>query len=192
MSKHGLPLHRSQRIVGAATICDIERREQCLRVMVSHMDDDHARTYKHVDAPLDLCARYEPRIGVDVLLEYEDGYLSIIPKEKFDAAYVEIGKPRSGLVLMSAEHPKGWKLEELLDQLRTELRAKNEKLANMDNAVGQIVRANNRHILRLLRECEDFQRNSMAALAQIGPDQGPTGTPRIRPDDLSKAPTLAG
>ena len=82
-------------------------------------------------------------------------------------------------VLMSAENPEGWKLEELLSQMRDELMVKNRRIANDDSAVAQAVHQNNKMILQLLTGCENLQRDSLARLASLAPDPGPTGTPRI-------------
>lgn len=82
-------------------------------------------------------------------------------------------------VLMSAENPEGWKLEELLSTMRDELAAKNRRIVNDDSPTAQAVLQNNRMILQFLTGCENLQRDSIARLKALAPDPGPTGTPRI-------------
>lgn len=82
-------------------------------------------------------------------------------------------------VLMSKENPDGWKLEELLAQLRLELYAKNDRIAGDSRPTAQAVRANNANMIDLLSVVEGRQRDTIARLARLAPDQGPGGTPRI-------------
>jgi hypothetical protein len=88
-------------------------------------------------------------------------------------------EPVQALVLMSRDNPHGWKLEELLDQLEVELKAKNEKLVGDDSDTAIRVLANNRRIITLLHQCALMQRDSIDALDRLAPDQGPLGRPRI-------------
>lgn len=82
-------------------------------------------------------------------------------------------------VLMSRDNPEGWKLEDLLSQLRDEIVAKNRNIANDDRPAAQAVHQNNKAILQLLAGCENLQRDSLSRLDALGPDQGPLGKPRI-------------
>lgn len=82
-------------------------------------------------------------------------------------------------LLMSRENPNGYKLEDLLREIRLEVEAKNAKLGGDDSAAAQRVRVNNGLIIAKLIGAEELQRDTMAVLEQIGPDQGPTGQPRI-------------
>lgn len=82
-------------------------------------------------------------------------------------------------VLMSAENPTGWKLEELLPRLAAELQAKTEKIANDVRPAARTVHLNNLHIIRLLGQAAILQQRSVAALDAVAPDPGPLGTPRI-------------
>lgn len=82
-------------------------------------------------------------------------------------------------VLMSADNPKGWKLEDLLIQLREEIAAKNARIAGDQSATAILVRANNTRILDHFYVAEDLQRDSVARLDALRPDPGPGGTPRI-------------
>ena len=82
-------------------------------------------------------------------------------------------------VLMSADNPDGWKLEELLSQLRDEIVAKTDKVKNDQRITAQMLVRNNRSILRLLTAAEQLQRESLEELAMYRHDEGPSGTPRV-------------
>jgi hypothetical protein len=82
-------------------------------------------------------------------------------------------------ILMSKENPNGWKLEELLAQIRKELLVKTEKITGDESTVSMKVQCNNLSIMRHLFNAEALQRESIAVLATKAPDQGPTGLARI-------------
>lgn len=82
-------------------------------------------------------------------------------------------------LLMSSENPNGWKLEELLGQLNEEILDKCKKIEGEKRPVAKQVLQNNRHIMQMLRDAATLQRQSMAFLEAIGPNEGPLGTPRI-------------
>lgn len=83
-------------------------------------------------------------------------------------------------ILMSSENPGGAKLEEHLRGLIGEIETKCAKIADDPRSVAKDVHRNNRDIIRRLQECVTLQEHSMRILAEtVGPDQGPTGTPRI-------------
>lgn len=82
-------------------------------------------------------------------------------------------------ILMGAENHSGWKLEELLDQLRKEVAAKTEKIQHDTSVVAVKVRHNNKAIIDNLETAAWCQRNSFQALEKVGPNQGPAGKPRI-------------
>ena len=82
-------------------------------------------------------------------------------------------------LLMSPQTPDGWKLEELCDQLIAELHEKCFKIsADARPAARQVLR-NNQQIVGLLHQARALQSSNMDLLAQVGPNQGPLGTPRI-------------
>ena len=87
----------------------------------------------------------------------------------------------SAPLLMSAENPNGRKLEELLAQLQEEVQQKSVKIAQDARPHARHVLRNNQQIIGLLMQAEALQRNSYDVLAQLGPNQGPTGTPRTGP-----------
>jgi len=82
-------------------------------------------------------------------------------------------------VLMSKDNPSGWKLEELLPQLRQEIADKNARIAGDQSATAILVRANNYRVLDHLLAAEDLQRNTLDRLDALRPDPGPSGQPRI-------------
>ncbi|MCG9780445.1 hypothetical protein L1D45_19665 [Photobacterium damselae] len=85
-------------------------------------------------------------------------------------------------VLMSRENPNGWKLETLTEKLREEINRKSLNIASDPSFAAQTVTNNNFQIIGLLMQIEALQRQSFAVMAQVGPDQGPTGKPRIGTD----------
>jgi len=85
----------------------------------------------------------------------------------------------AGPILMGAENPDGWKLEELLDQLRREVRGKSAKIEADTRPEARAVLENNRSIIRLLAQAAAHQRSSMQLLEALSPNQGPKGKPRI-------------
>ena len=90
-------------------------------------------------------------------------------------------------VLMSKDNPSGWKLEELLPQLRQEIADKNARIAGDQSATAILVRANNFRVLDHLLAAEDLQRNTVDRLSALAPDPGPNGPPRIGAGAASEA-----
>jgi len=82
-------------------------------------------------------------------------------------------------ILMSAENPEGLKLEDLTIRLREEIQEKSNKISNDESPAAQTIRRNNSEIIRLLGEVEVIQTHSYEVLERLGPDEGPSGTPRI-------------
>lgn len=91
-------------------------------------------------------------------------------------------------VLMTHENPTGWKLEELAAQLITEMAAETTKVEGLllneadpkNISALLIAKTNNLAIVRLLQVIQETQEDTMQTFARyLGPDQGPTGTPRI-------------
>ncbi|KAB5323527.1 hypothetical protein GKD59_21675 [Parabacteroides distasonis] len=91
-------------------------------------------------------------------------------------------------VLMTAEKPEGFKLEELLARLQSEIISKTQKIQNDGSDVAEFVKGNNLEIIRLLSMAEALQRSSYVMLSAKAPDQGPLGKPRIgEPDSIDSA-----
>lgn len=80
---------------------------------------------------------------------------------------------------MSAENPTGAKLEEHLRALAGEIEAKCRKIEKDERPQAKTVLHNKREIIALLEQAGRHQEHSMKVLADMAPDQGPTGTPRI-------------
>lgn len=100
---------------------------------------------------------------------------------KFETEGVALGP-----ILMSADNPRGLKLEVLLVALRAEIEAKTAKLESDDRATAQFLVQNNRRIQSHLRMAEECQRENLRELEKLGPDQGPTGKSRLPPRDHQK------
>lgn len=82
-------------------------------------------------------------------------------------------------ILMSAENPNGYKLEELMGLLISDMLIKTGKIAeNTDELSGFIMR-NNLNIIHHLARVRDTQMESLKALSEKAPDEGPTGKARI-------------
>lgn len=60
-------------------------------------------------------------------------------------------------MLMSAENPKGHKLEELMVQLAQEINAKNDKLIDDKSDIAVTVRAENMRIVKAMNEIRNAQ-----------------------------------
>lgn len=81
---------------------------------------------------------------------------------------------------MSDRNPTGWKLEELADQLAEEIEFhKSPKIADDKRPEARHVLRNNQRIVGHLKIIAALQRDSYDVLSRLGPNQGPTGTPRI-------------
>lgn len=82
-------------------------------------------------------------------------------------------------VLMSADNPTGWKLEELMPQLAMEIQTKTDKIKHDTRPVSILVQNNNAEIIEHLYAIERLQHRSYEQLRTLGPDEGPLGQPRI-------------
>lgn len=83
--------------------------------------------------------------------------------------------------LQSEENPSGFKLEELLVVLRSDVLKRSVKIANDDRPEALHVMANNMKILQLLTEAAELARDSTQVLDRsFGPSTaGEGGPPRI-------------
>lgn len=82
-------------------------------------------------------------------------------------------------VLMSADNPTGWKLEELLAQIIQDLRVKNDRLEGDASPTSRAIRINNLGVIDCLALAGVRQSDTLRRLDLLGPDLGPGGTPRI-------------
>lgn len=82
-------------------------------------------------------------------------------------------------VLMSADNPSGWKLEDLLAQLQVELDAKIARIRMDVSPTATAVMTNNFGIRDHLARAEVLQRDTLRRLDALRADPGPGGPPRI-------------
>jgi hypothetical protein len=82
-------------------------------------------------------------------------------------------------ILMGTENPEGYKLEELLSQVKKEVSEKINKVINDPSPQAQLVVKNNLAIIEHLGAAEALQRSSFIVLDAMKPNEGPFGTPRI-------------
>ena len=82
-------------------------------------------------------------------------------------------------VLMSPENPTGWKLEDLLRELQSEVLGKCNKISADTRWQARRVLRNNEQIVGLLAQAEALQRDSYDVLDAMAPNEGPLGKPRI-------------
>lgn len=69
-------------------------------------------------------------------------------------------------ILMTAENPTGWKLEDLVAQLQVELQAKSEKISGIDQPAAKNYLKTNKQIIARLKHCESLQRNAIEFATQ--------------------------
>lgn len=82
-------------------------------------------------------------------------------------------------LLMGSNNHNGWKLEELLCQVKLEVSEKINKVINDPSPQAQLVVRNNLAIIEHLGAAEALQRSSFVVLDAIRANEGPAGTPRI-------------
>lgn len=82
-------------------------------------------------------------------------------------------------VLMSSENHNGWKLEDLLAQVKQEVSEKINKIIHDPSPQAQLVVRNNLAIVEHLGAAEALQRSSYIVLDAMKANEGPAGTPRI-------------
>jgi hypothetical protein len=85
----------------------------------------------------------------------------------------------SKTVLMGSENHNGWKLEELLAQLKDEVSHKINKVIDDQSPQSQLVVRNNLAIIEHLGAAEALQRSSYIVLDAMKENEGPTGKSRI-------------
>ncbi|MBT3702128.1 MAG: histidine kinase [Alphaproteobacteria bacterium] len=85
--------------------------------------------------------------------------------------------------LLSADNPKGWKLEDLLLQLQNDIVTKMARISADQRPEARIVFQNNIDIISMISECHRKAVESQKILESLGPSPGSTGAPRIGTDD---------
>jgi hypothetical protein len=82
-------------------------------------------------------------------------------------------------ILMGSENHNGWKLEDLLAQVKLEVSHKINKVINDKSPQAQLVVRNNLAIIEHLGAAEALQRSSYVVLDAMKENEGPAGKPRI-------------
>jgi hypothetical protein len=82
-------------------------------------------------------------------------------------------------VLMGSENHNGWKLEDLLSQVKQEVSEKINKIINDESPQSKLVVRNNLAIIEHLGAAEALQRSSYIVLDAMRENEGPGGKPRI-------------
>ncbi len=82
-------------------------------------------------------------------------------------------------ILMGSEYHNGWKLEDLLAQVKQEVSQKINKIVNDSSPQAQLVVRNNLAIIEHLGSAEALQRSSYILLDVMSQNKGPAGEPRI-------------
>jgi DNA-binding ferritin-like protein (Dps family) len=82
------------------------------------------------------------------------------------------------VILMGRDNPEGWKLEDILLKIASELEAKNEYLHQTGRTDLTEIITNNSTIIDLLRRCASIQLDSMKFMEKFGPNKGPL-QPRV-------------
>lgn len=80
-------------------------------------------------------------------------------------------------ILVSAEHPEGWTIEDLMTEVQNDIVRRSQKILEDNRPEARQVLQNNIDILGLLTDCIDKARESTAVLKSLGPHVD--GKPRI-------------
>lgn len=135
----------------------------------------------------DTLQEYSAQVAISKLISKQGAKAVFDVLNSIGSASAKEDRP----VLMSVDNPTGWKLEELLEQVRVELESKNialkNKLYNLPagevgqtkDIVMQCAERNNSDILELLTRAIVLQKNNMEQFDRLGADQGSTGKPRL-------------
>ncbi len=80
-------------------------------------------------------------------------------------------------LLVTADHPDGWKLEDILTEIQNDIFRRSNKIIEDGRAEARQVLQNNVDILRLLTTCIEKAQDSTGILNSLGPHED--GNPRI-------------
>lgn len=81
-------------------------------------------------------------------------------------------------ILMGRDNPEGIKLEDLLKQLREEVRGKSELIKDSEHPQRDMILRHNAIICDKLLEAESIQRETYRQLDAVAPNEGPS-KPRL-------------
>ncbi len=80
-------------------------------------------------------------------------------------------------LLVTADHPDGWKLEDILTEIQNDMFRRSNKIIDDNRGEARKVLQNNIEILGLLTACIEKAHDSTAILNSLGPHED--GKPRI-------------
>ena len=81
--------------------------------------------------------------------------------------------------LLSPENPKGWKLEEILQEIENDILIRCTLISEDTRIEARTVLHNNIQIMQWLTECIEKANETTRILASLGPSRGPSGERRI-------------
>ena len=81
-------------------------------------------------------------------------------------------------ILMGVNNHNGWKLEDILQQLADEVKAKSEKISDSPHPQRDMIIEHNSEIIELLEKARDIQLDTYRQLDAVEPNRGPTN-PRL-------------
>ena len=81
--------------------------------------------------------------------------------------------------LLSPDNPKGWKLEDILQEIQNDILKRSTLITEDSRPEARAVLHNNVQIMTLLTECIEKANESARILATLGPGSGRSGERRI-------------
>ena len=81
-------------------------------------------------------------------------------------------------ILMGTDNHDGWKLEDLLSTLIEEIKAKSEKISEVDHPQRDMIIWHNRLIIANLGTAKTIQEETYRQMDALAPNEGP-GKPRL-------------
>jgi len=82
-------------------------------------------------------------------------------------------------ILMSRSNPDGIPLEDIIDQIISDMKEKRDYIDNDRSLASQTIKNNNRDIVDLLLRIKRINEETRNLLEAIEPDPGPSGKPRV-------------
>jgi hypothetical protein len=120
-----------------------------------------------------------PRLG-DMIARnpknHEDMWL--VSKQYFEDNFVDASESKSDKILMGVDNHEGWKLEDLLGQLITEIKSKSDRISDSDHPQRDMIISHNDLIITYLVSARNLQKETYRQLDAIEPNRGPEN-PRL-------------
>lgn len=79
----------------------------------------------------------------------------------------------SGNILMGTDNEHGWKLEDLLEKIRKEVKAKSAKIKESPHPQRDMILTNNGRIMEHLHNAISYQKETYRQLDAVAPNRGP-------------------